>query len=137
MDQDRHVQSLEDLRLARLTCNLIEGIKTAKERICQSEGGLAGSNRSTDKMTERNFETFQVPNVNGQSNILNFQQENKKLMYKNQLFFKNNMLTSSGVMHSEFGCITRLHYGLDVISGCKPHQLVQFPLCGYLSGTEF
>lgn len=41
------------MRLARLNCNLTEGIKIAKERICQSKGGLRVSNKSTDKMTER------------------------------------------------------------------------------------
>lgn len=37
MDQDRQVQSHQDLRPARLNCNLTEGIKIAKERICQSK----------------------------------------------------------------------------------------------------
>lgn len=58
MDQDRQVQSHQDLRPARLNCNLTEAIKIAKERICQSKGGLSVSNRTTDKMTENEIFRF-------------------------------------------------------------------------------
>lgn len=73
MDQDRQVQSHQDLRPARLNCNLTEGIKIAKDRICQSKG-LSVSNRSTDKMTEREILSY----LDGQSNILKFQQVKDK-----------------------------------------------------------